>query len=229
MAVIRKNSQDILLRELSGRVGGIIIKHCNGKTYISARPRKFNVSKSPESIARRERFRTTAKFASFINRIPMISAVWKELKNEKGISYCKICKYNFHKCDGNNLSIKNVITPPHHHYRIKDIVLYEDNFEIMMEDWFQPEENDKMILIMALLDPIEKGVDVFHLMDISANSLDDFKICLTNDQLRQCERYKRFIMYAAMIWQKENDIKWSNTFAMQGYLDTILNMNLQVV
>jgi len=88
-----------------------------------------------------------------------------------------------------------------------------------LEDWFQPEENDKIILIMALLEPIEKGIDEFQLMDISPNSMKDFEITLTRDQLGQCAKYKRFIMYAAMIRQKENDIKWSNTFPVEGEMD----------
>jgi len=219
MAVIRKKSQDILLKELSGRVGDIIIRHRNGKTYISARSKKYKKSRTPKNIYVRGRFKIISKFASFLYRIQLLSAIWKKAEKEGEFAYQKMCGHNLDKCEGTNLSVNNIITPPHHHFRIRDIIIFDNNFEIIMGDWFQPEENDKIILIMALLEPKGQVIDEFQLMDISPGGEDAFEITLTREQLMQCARYKRFIIYAAVSRQSENDIKWSNTFAVEGDVD----------
>jgi len=219
MAVLKKHSQDLILREISGNLGDLVIRHVNGKTIISTRPKRPKLPQSPECAAQRNKFAACGKYAGFLNKIPALSVIWKAAKAEGQSVHNKIVKQNYQLIDIDHPGAQNTITPPHFQFRIRDVILFEDNFEIIMEEWFEPQLDDACIIIMALFDPIEPCTEKFTMTNLSPAGSMDFILTLDEDQLRKCAEYKSFIIYIAIYRQKENEVQWSNTVAVKGEID----------
>lgn len=219
MATLKKGSMGFLLKEIRGSIGDVIIRQMNGKTIIYSKPKKFRKSQSPASIAGRNKWKTVSRFAKFIRDIPALEAIWKQTGSASINTQSKLLKYNYSLADTEWPTVRNVITRPPFDFIIRDLILFEDNVSVIMADGFEPDPNDKLFLIMALLEPKNPEGNKFHLMNISPAGANDFNIILNNYQLEKFFKYKRYIIYSVIIRQKENEIYWSNTLAIEGELE----------
>lgn len=219
MATLKKGSKDLILRELSGSIGDVIISQRNGKTYIRSKPKYKKPSCSPRLIAAQKKFAAATLFSKFLRNIPLLQSAWKKSKADGTAALNKMIKANYHDLNCEEPGVNNTITPPHPHFRLKDVVLNDENIALIMEDWFETKPDDKLIIVLSLSDPAESSMPGFQLIDISPESPDDFTICFTEEQLETAKNYRRFILYTAVCRESGNTFQWSNTAAVEGMLN----------
>ncbi len=78
-----------LLGSLSGRLGDYVLREMGGKSFISARPKKYKKKKSKSTNSTTTIFGKLSKFASYINAFPEIKSIWKNSapKGKRGYNY----------------------------------------------------------------------------------------------------------------------------------------------
>ncbi len=80
---------------INGKVGNVVYRQVNGKTFASIRPSKYNVTNTEKSVKVKTGFKNLVKFSSFINSIPILKVVWSDRKILRGKrTYNKIFSWN---------------------------------------------------------------------------------------------------------------------------------------
>jgi len=70
------------LGRISGRVGNVVFRYKNGKTYVSARPSHYNSPKTKEVTGRRLRFKITGQLARTLNKDELLKSLWGKTSNK---------------------------------------------------------------------------------------------------------------------------------------------------
>jgi hypothetical protein len=99
-----------VLGKLSGRVGDIVFRQRNGKTFASQAPRKREKPFNEGEKANHNKFAYVAKIASALNNHPVFKEIWKKIYPKKSSPYHKIFKH-IYKYIGEDLSGIILITP----------------------------------------------------------------------------------------------------------------------
>jgi len=218
MAVLKKGSLDMILKEIKGRVGDFYISQRKGKTVISRMPRKRKKLKLTEQTSAQRKFRTISIFSAFVKNIPEISAIWKSSKIP-GSPVRQLMKCNSKAVGRDHPEPGCTITPPGFQFRIMDVILLEDQIYISMEDWYQTDPGDQCLMIMSLHDPVDEKDKPFELINISPADTVDLEISLNQEQVILAGRYKTFILYTAVYRLNGNALQWSNTYSVKGEIE----------
>jgi len=227
MARLRKGTHDLILREITGKVGSFVIRHINGRTIICSAPKKYPEVRTPGVQRSNNKFRGASKFASCILRIDRVKEVWDQAKVDAPSAQMRIIKCNIQHAEPERPGINNTITPPHFQLRIKDVIMLEDNFMILMEDWFEPREDDKIVMVVMLYDPLEPCAGSYELVELRAeNTSSGLVINMDAEKLSKLQKYKSFILYTAVIRKSGKSLEWSNTFAMAGATESPIEHGL---
>ena len=121
-----------ILGEFSGRIGNIVIKKRNGKTYASKAASKYTISQLPHEIDKRNIQKVNGKFASVINQNPLLHAIWEKEKAPCATAYNKINKVNYHLCAPDHPTEKAKITPGGFKLEVDEINVKPDRIEITL-------------------------------------------------------------------------------------------------
>lgn len=98
--------------KVRGRVGDFVLRNINGKTFISARPHRVNVSKSPEAVARRKRFAMAANISACLNKSELFKKVWVDSVYEKNkTAYNLMLKHFYPYVSENDIMKETSLTP----------------------------------------------------------------------------------------------------------------------
>jgi len=94
----------------SGRVGNLVYRIKDGKTYLCSPPLKPKASTKPEVIVRRNRFKLTLMLSSALNKLLPLKYLWKNVNvtttDEHKSAFTKMIKKNYqyvHEFDLTNL------------------------------------------------------------------------------------------------------------------------------
>ena len=122
--IINKNSSPIfkrknkmseisngILGKMTGSIGNITGKVRNGKNILALKPASFTASNDPASIARREKFRQTVKFAKVVNAQAPLKALWQKVTPPDLSSFNYIVKVNYPSFLDGSFSGSTTITP----------------------------------------------------------------------------------------------------------------------
>ncbi|MBU0472576.1 MAG: hypothetical protein KKF62_00275 [Bacteroidetes bacterium] len=83
-----------ILGEVKGKIGTVVFRSINGKTFVSQRPSKYKTTNNPKLKNARTGFSNLSAFAAYINSIPILKKVWN-LNIVKGKrAYNKIYSHN---------------------------------------------------------------------------------------------------------------------------------------
>jgi hypothetical protein len=94
-----------------GKVGGVIYRYMNGRTFISVHNEKYNISQTKESKNNRSKFGTTIKFSKTVNSISDLKKVWDHSSAPGRSAYTKIFKHNSMSIQSDFVSAVCSITP----------------------------------------------------------------------------------------------------------------------
>jgi hypothetical protein len=94
-----------------GRVGDVIYRYMNGKSFISVYNSEVKISQSEKSITNRNKFGTAIKFAKAVNSVGDLKKVWDYSTAPGRSAYTKIFKENNRKIQPDYLGNTCCITP----------------------------------------------------------------------------------------------------------------------
>src|ERR1035437_10022450 len=86
---------NIVLGDVSGKVGNIVGRKRNGKYFVYAMPTEVKISNTPKAKKSRDIMIPLTKFASIVNSIPELKYFWVNSKIEAFDAFHKIEKVNF--------------------------------------------------------------------------------------------------------------------------------------
>lgn len=145
-----------ILGDIKGKVGNIVFRKMNNKTFVSLRPEVYKTSNSPAALYSRNRFINISLFASFLNGIDPIKNCWKESKTPGTIAYKKIIKSNSPLMDGEFISPANRVLPEKNIEN--DIVLTDVTDTLKIEMKKRKFDLLRIILVSVFEKPGKKGL-----------------------------------------------------------------------
>ncbi|MEI7485150.1 MAG: hypothetical protein WCK13_10615 [Ignavibacteriota bacterium] len=93
MRLRKLNIPQLLLNNITGKIGGIILRKRYGKTIISAVPINYRKSNSEKSVNNRKRFAVISGIATALNNVPEFKELWKVIAKNKMSSHNAAAKY----------------------------------------------------------------------------------------------------------------------------------------
>lgn len=206
---------ETLLSEIHGKLGKLVIRQRNGKLILSAKPGKFNTPQDPESIARRNKFRTVSRFTIYLCRIPEIKQLWSEIKIAGCTARGRLMKYNFPGTSEKFPTEMNIITPSNGYFISWAEMTPDGRVTLQHNSRNDITEDDKILAVMALYDPVDSASEAFIMQDHTASCTPGLAIKI---DIAGCSGYKKFILYTAILLRRERRLMWSDTFAISGEL-----------
>lgn len=101
-----------LLGTIRGRIGDLVFKQVNGKSYVAARPHpRSKSSYSDAERAKQKRFAMNTKLASAINKIDVLKPLWQKAANERMSTYNAISKANYSLVGNKEFIVSPKLTP----------------------------------------------------------------------------------------------------------------------
>ena len=153
------------LGNLSGKIGNLVFRVRNGKTYVSKAPGKQKKMLSPERMQHAIKFGVTGKITGLINSISDLREIWqKHYKTKKSVT-AKIFKSIYSQMDEKDFA-KSGSLMPDHGFKIMGKVTTGLNHilvetEALGDKSGVPEEKEKHIQavgILVLRDPNNETV-----------------------------------------------------------------------
>jgi len=217
--ISREELRRLLKSEPFGKVTGIIgpfvLRYKNNKLIISRRAVIYNASKSRESIKNRSKFAAETKFASALNHIPALKKIWAQADVEGVNSYHKLIKFN--QMPGGYPSLKNSITPRNHNIQYDQMCSLDQDLSIKINENASLGTIEQLVVVIVPFDPLYDSDKPFEIIHLCLSSLQQgTKICLNDEQLQLLRRYKKFIMYSALLREAGRKNHWPNTAAFEG-------------
>lgn len=216
MAILKNSPLNFPEGAIHGKVGGLIFRQVNGKTVISLKPASHKASQKPECVAARNKFKTLSTFATFLNRIPVIKNLWTATRSTGSSARNRMIKYNYAKAEEKIPTSGNTITPPGHHFNIWAELM--PGGKLRLDPAYGPPENLSVILaVMVSYDPVDEQDEDFIMTDHSVACTPDLTIDIN---FPRGDRYRKFILYTALIAHEDEKLKWSDTWAIEGLCNT---------
>jgi len=198
-----------------GKIGNLVYRTINGKTFASIRPDKYNASQSKAAKSNRGRFAVAVQFAKYVNSIPELSKIWKQARVKGATSFNKIVKHNIGLIDNGSLTTRNIITPAVNTKNgLLDIKAVSfDQGSINITASFADKKNQPyadspstLYAVAVFQSPKSKNNDaitITHLSEDAAPLLNgevlNIEMALSVDQKRLAKKYKVCIVYFTLI------------------------------
>ncbi len=214
MAVIKES----ILGEINGKVGDIVYKKRNGKTYISKAAASYTVSQLPQEKVRRDKQRINGKICSLINKNIHLCAAWKKKKAPCFSGYNRMNKVNFHLCEPDRPSERLKITPGGFKLAVEEIRCTAARVKVLPRPIRLKKGEDAVtfIMVLSLWNKRSKVDDDFEFLLMEAQQPDSgagiiFKF--KEEESASIKKYKNKTIYlAAVTLNKKGDIvRWSET------------------
>ena len=210
-----------VLGEPSGKIGDVVYKKRNGKTYISKAAETFNSSQLPHEIDKRNIQKVNGKFASIINQNKLLHVIWEKEKFPCTNAYNKINKVNYHFCAPDHPTEKAQLTPGGFKLKVKDISIFPEGIEVTPDSikLNKDEAAIAWIMILSLWNPKRKSkkTNDFEFLPFENYTSDGPKLIfkLNKQDMPLTKKYKgRTTFLAAVILSEENKImRWTETLS----------------
>jgi hypothetical protein len=93
MGIVKSNIPQLILNNITGKVGGIVIRRRYGKTIISALPISYKKSNSESAINNRKRFAAISNISTELNKVPEFKELWTKAAKNKMSSHNAVSKH----------------------------------------------------------------------------------------------------------------------------------------
>lgn len=126
MAELNQN----VLGNVKGKLGNVVFRNLNGKTFISLRPVKYKKSKSAIAKIVRNGFKQVNLFSSTINKNTILKEIWNISDVKSRSAYNKIFKSNLNISPKSGITKLNIITPNRVELKPMDFSITESEIEV---------------------------------------------------------------------------------------------------
>ena len=107
MAIVKKGN----IKNLSGRLGNMVLKRFNGKNIACIRAEEYKRTKCPKARKVRDQFGDISKFAKHINCDATLKLIWKNSSIEGFSAFHKIMSINSLLSSNRQFGEANIIVP----------------------------------------------------------------------------------------------------------------------
>ena len=209
-----------ILGKIKGSVSNVVGRVRFGQNIISVKPSSFTPGNDPNSIARREKFRITVKFANAVVSIEDLKSSWKKIA-PKGLFAFHIVVQNNYPYFANEIpSASNTISPP------KGFIITSDPAQITQTAIqlaihsignvaafdTSVETNLRLSLVMALFNPQDPNVEKYEFVSFKSDKQSfqttanlTFSIPLPASCQSLVSKYSSKIIYYALTTLDIND------------------------
>ncbi len=223
-----------ILGNPEGKLGHVVYRTMNGKTFASTRPERYNSSHSPKAKLNRNRFGIAIEFAKFINSIPNLKEIWKSAKIKGTTSFNRLVKYNSKYIREKSPTKNNIIVP---YENVSSNNIFKFPFQsfhfsknagmikIVMHDNakdFKYDMDYDLTFVFMFFEPKRKS-DKYFLLDHLVKTfnitedLEEINIDLDKSFLLKLNKYKKLVIYFSSLREVGGRLKyvWSNTLALE--------------
>src|ERR1035437_257436 len=200
---------NIVLGDVSGKVGNIVGRKRNGKYFVYAMPTEVKISNTPKAKKSRDIMIPLTKFASIVNSIPELKYFWVNSKIEAFDAFHKIEKVNFPFLIPERPTLNNTIIPEVFiDNKIKDASISPTGIKlkIFISKIDEPQLDGAKELtgigVICYFNPNREKTDYFHLSKIRTSPVDmkieeqfEVDIPFNDEQLSNYNSYLNSILY----------------------------------
>ena len=220
--------KNMVLGNVTGKVGNVVFRVKGKKAYAYASPQKVKVSQTKGAKDARSKFTPLSNFASFINSIPELKYFWSKAKIEASSAYHKITKLNYKLLLHNRPTTENVIIPYGENLcgnnPVRMSCLDKSGIGIQAKyesGWFMPLEEEESISALAIIcfyNPRRRWEKYFILDKLEKDKIEvefvepfEFKIPFTETALSNYYSYRNSILYLTFLTRdiEGNPIRFS--------------------
>ena len=209
-----------VIGKLSGKLGDLVFRQINGKTFVSTRPKNYKPTKSKKAISNRNSFSQINLFASTINKNETLKQIWQTAKIDALSAYTKITKTNLKLSLNDGINIKNIIVPKSKLFTYIIISLNKSDLKIScyknsFDKIVNPKNNFQCVVLLFFSQPRQKGIIQYRasLFEVNEFIIDKDKIVFDLKSAID-KSYKKVVIFNTFIISIENKIKnWSSTTA----------------
>lgn len=199
-----------VIGKLSGKLGDLVFRQVNGKSFVSVRPKKYNPTKSEKAKSVRSGFREINLFASTINKNETLKYLWSFSKIKARSSYTKILKSNLEKTPKTGICELNIITPENGFDINGSIFIQNSTIQILFSTEsiiFNLHEDLKCFVLIFSKDCRKDSFDPF-----SANLLNNHSFDIQNNNVQfsfnfeLSKKYKTHYLFVSLVAINANKI-----------------------
>jgi len=210
-----------------GKIGNLVFRQMNGKTFVSNRPEKYNRSNSEKAKLSRSGFSTVVKFSKLICSYPVLKSCWKKARIEGTSPYHRIIKYNLPEIHLGLLTIKNRITPRGFNLSVFEITKENGmlTFNLGINELISDLNNPNLYFyaVNFLCNPVENKINPYELISFQKNifttdktGLTTFIVDISGKDSLPFAKYLNGIIFLAVVAEVSGRImRWTSTFARQ--------------
>lgn len=195
-----------------GRLAGYIIRWYKGRPIVYKYSETPNISQTKKSILNRGSLGAATRFAVALNSIPELRKIWEEAPLEGNCAYRKLIKFQKKKLVNNLPSVNNSLTPEYISLIADHKISFDGHSTVNIESGSDVTVDDKFIILLVPYEPINKDNAEFEIIKLWNDSAVS-EIALNEEQIATCKKYKKYILYTAVI---RSDIEYSNTLSLEG-------------
>lgn len=202
-----------------GKLGNVVYKRRNKKTFSQMASELYNVTKSERVIKNRNLFSEVTLFANYVNKSPSVKYIWRYSKINKGLATnLKIFVYNHHTIRANGVSSNCRILPPYLPLSKAGIAMNEDyltfSFVASQKGVLHEVYDDFnapfiFIAIIRMEEPVNKKADYklanlrleerLEEGEISKDGITHFTFKNEKKKFKMMNDFNRIIVYPAVI------------------------------
>lgn len=210
-----------LLGKVSGKLGNLVYRNINGKTFISVRPPKYNVTNTKESRKVKKGFKNLIAFASFVNKIPELKKVWSK-REVKGVrAYNKIFSHNssFVKAEFIDTFFKIIPDPRNDNHLLSKLNYEEGTLILELIDNTKPEAGkQKTYILVSIVYACKKNKFSFQtteLKEAMAGKTSLITVQLNKENLALLNKHNGINIYCGLVVLNpdESVSGWSNSIS----------------
>jgi hypothetical protein len=209
-----------VIGKLSGKLGNVVFRQLNGKTFISVRPVKYKPTKSELAANVRSGFVQINLFASTINKDPILKSIWQVTKINARSAYTKILKANLEISPKTGVNKNNIIVPKNNIF-LKSDLIYNKNILKISYDQNSINKNLGLFtelncfILLFYSEPIHSKLDPFNVVLLNSNnySIGVNKIVFSLKNIKNQYFKKALIFHTLLSTTEDKVINWSSTIS----------------
>ncbi|MFZ1289762.1 MAG: hypothetical protein WAR79_06715 [Melioribacteraceae bacterium] len=222
MPILNQN----VLGKLSGKLGNLVFRQINGKTYVSNRPEKYNSTQSFKAANVRNGFKQINLFASSINKDPILKSIWGKSQIDARNSYTKILKANLEISPRHGINESNIIVPNNNLILQNTIIVKNNLLEIrfnkkQIEEYLSLEQELQCYLLVFSSQPNNNNANPFIARIFnSLNFNDNFYELIFSFIDETNYKFKINLFFVTLILKEgHNILNWTSTTSSKVMLE----------
>ena len=205
------------LGRVRGKVGDVVLKIRDGKSYVSRAPKKYKKTTKEYAIDNRDRFSMIVNFSKVVNKSEVLKPFWAKSKFKGKSAYSKIFSANHVNTGINHIDIFARIAPSEYILVLQKIILDESNLKVEFETGLRLPEIFPIpysaVAIIHLSHPKDKSAELHkfitveeEVIDLELNykDLNYFNFTIGKKLLSIVNDYDMILVFFALISYPEN-------------------------